>query len=284
MSVQISSRPAPSPQLSRYVTEIPQKIAAEQGRKAVLYSLASKVCVVAFIAILAVILSISIGLLPPLSPALTFGMILCTLPLQVGFQSYVLRSIECSTKADIADEKAHEFASIQHWEKPQIEAFFKKHNLSMEKLPMDLLRRLNPKDPLRALLPAIASYNHLCNTARKHFKEHEENLYNRLENPTLHYVARQKGWHILEYQAIPSALQAAFVLQIIANPTIQSNLEDLGACQAKEFDRRRFDQLLDGNDSCFVFKDENRSQLTFGAVQQMVSKQDFDGLRLKLFS
>lgn len=280
----ISPRPAPPPQLSRYVTEIPQKIAAEQGRKAVLYSLASKVCLVAFIAIVAGVLSISIGLLAPLSPALTFGMILSTLPLQVGFQSYMMRSLECSTTADAADEKANELVRIQHWAKPQIEAFFKEHNLSMEKLPMDLLRRLNPKEPLRALLPAIASYNHLCKTAQKHFQEHEENLYNRLENPTLHYLGRQRGWHILEYQAIPAALQAALVLQIIAEPTIQSNLENLGAFHAKEFDQRRFDQLLDGNDECFVFKDESRAQLTFGAVQQMVSKQDFDGLRLKLFS
>jgi hypothetical protein len=280
----ISSRPAPPPQLSRYVTEIPQNIAAEQGRKAVLYSLASKVCFVAMIAICAVLLSINMGLLPPLSPALAFGMILSALPIWVGIHSYSMRSLECSTKANIADEKAQEFASIQHWAKPQVEEFFKKHNLSVEKLPMDLLRRLNPKDPLRALLPAIASYNHLCNSARKHFQKHEENLYNRIENPALHYLGRREGWHILEYEAIPEALQAALVLQIIGNPTIQSNLEDLGTCQAKEFDQRRFDQLLDGNDDCFVFKDENRTHLTFGAVQQMVAKRDFDGLRLKLFS
>ena len=65
MSLAVTSG-STAPQLSRYVTELPQKIAHEQGRKAALYSMASKVCLIAFLAIAAVVLAISIGALPPL--------------------------------------------------------------------------------------------------------------------------------------------------------------------------------------------------------------------------
>ncbi len=273
----ITSRPT-TPQLSRYVTELPQKIAHERSRKAALYSLASKVCLVAFIAIVAVFLAISIGLLSPLSPALTIPLIFSALPLLEGGLS-----LDCSEAARQAIDTAHEFARIRHWTSPQIKAFFEKHHLSLEKLPMDLLRKANPKEPLRALLPAIASYNYLCHKAEKHFKEHENNLYNRTENPILRHHGRLGGWKKLECEAIPAALQAALVLQTISQPTLQLQLADLGACTPKAFDQRRFDQLLEGSDAYFVFKDQARAPLTFTALQELVSKQNYDGLRVKLF-
>jgi len=146
-----------------------------------------------------------------------------------------------------------------------------------------LLRQINPKEPLRALLPAIASYNYFCNQVITHLKEHDDNLYNKIEDPTLHYEGRRIGWKKLEFEAIPAALQAAFILQIISQPTLQVKLGDLGTCRAKEFDQRRFDQLLDGMDEYFVFKDGMRPALTFTSLQEMVAKQDYDGLRAKLF-
>ena len=195
----------------------------------------------------------------------------------------MMRSLECSDAAAQAKAKAHEFAHIRHWTSPQIKAFFEKHHLSLEKLPMDLLRKANPKEPLRALMPAIASYNYLCHKAEKHFKEHENNLYNRMENPILRHHGRLLGWKKLEFEAIPAALQAALVLQTISQPTQQLKLTDLGACTPKEFDQRRFDQLLEASDAYFVFKDEARAPLTFTALQEIVSKQNYDGLRVKLF-
>jgi hypothetical protein len=282
MAVTISPR-STAPQLSRYVTEMPQIIAVQQERKAALYSLASKVSFIGLIAIWSVILSISIGILLPLHPALTFALVLSTISLPVCFQTFVVRALESSRVAREAQDRADELALIQHWKSPQIEAFFKEHNLSFEKLPMDLLRRLDPKEPLRALLPAIASYNYFCHTSEKHLKEHDENLHNSLENQTLHYEGRRMGWHKLEFEAIPAAFQAALVLQTISQPTLRLKLDDLGTCCMKEFDQRRFDQLLDGTDEYFVFKDQSPA-LNFTAAQEMVTKQDIDGLRVKLFS
>ncbi len=274
--------PSGSTSLSRYVTEIPQKIAHEQERKAALYSLASKVCLIAFLAIAAAVLAISIGALPPLSAAITLPLLLSTLIFIEGGQRFLMKSLECSDAAAQAKAKAQELALIRHWTRHEILAFFQKHHLSVEKLPLELLRQANPA-PLSALLPAIATYNYLCHKAEKHFKEHENNLYNKIDDPTLRHAARRIGWKKLEFEAIPAALQAALVLQTISQPTLQLKLADLGACTPKEFDERRFDQLLEGADAYFVFKDQARAPLTFTALQEMVSKQNFDGLRVKLF-
>jgi hypothetical protein len=288
MSVAITSRPTitprpTAPQLSRYVTELPQKIAHEQGREATLYSLASKVCLIAFLAIAAVALAISFGALPPLSAAITLPLLLSSFVFIERGQRFMMRSLECSDAAAQAKAKAQELALIRHWTTHEIKAFFEKHHLSLEKLPMDLLRQANPNAPLRALLPAIASYNYLCHKAEQHFKEHENNLYNRTENPILRHHGRLEGWKKLEFEAIPAALQAALVLQTISQPTQQLKLTDLGACTPKEFDQRRFDQLLEGSDAYFMFKDQARAPLTFTALQEIVSKQNYDGLRIKLF-
>jgi hypothetical protein len=282
MSIVVASRPSP-PQLSRYVTEIPQKIAEEQGRKAALYSLAWKVCFAACLAIAAAVLAISVGVLPPLPLTLALPMLLSALIFAEGAKRFVTRSLECSDAALKARAKAEELDLIRHWTTPQVKAFFEKHHLSLEKLPMDLLIKASPKAPLRALMPAIASYNYLCRKAERRFKEHENNLHNKTDDPTLRHAGRRIGWQILEFKAIPAALRAALVLQTISQPALQLKLADLGACIKKDFDQRRFDQLLEGSDEYFVFKDEARAPLTFTALQEMVSKQNFDGLRALLF-
>ena len=283
MTAAISGRPA-APYLSRYVTEIPQKIQVEQERKAMLYNLASKVCLAAFVAIAASVFSISVGLLVPIHPLFTLGLILSTLPIQLGIQSFGMHSDTCSAKAIEAKEVAKELSRIQNWTGREVESFFKEHKLSLDKLPMDLLRRLQPKDPLRALLPAIANYLYLCGQTKIHLDEHLKNLHNEIKDHALHHRARQIGWHLLEYNAIPTALEAALVLQIISQPTLHLKMEELGICHAKEFDERRFDQLLDGTDEYFVFHEKSRPTLTFAKAHEMVANQNINALRVSLFA
>lgn len=280
MTAAISTRPA-APCLSRYVTEIPKKIQVEQERKAVLYNLASKVCFAALIAIATSTLAISVGLLAPIHPALMLGLVLSTAFLQSYFTGHLA---EYSMQAIEAKEKAKELERIQNWTGREVQSFFKEHKLSLDKLPMDLLRRLEPKDPLRALLPAIANYIYLCGQTKIHLDEHLKNLHNEIKDHALHHRARQIGWHLLEYNAIPTALEAALVLQIISQPTVHLKLEELGICHAKEFDERRFDQLLDGTDEYFVFHEKSRPTLTFAKAHEMVANQNIDALRVNLFA
>ena len=157
-----------SPQLNRYVTDIPEKIQFEQERKATLYNLASKVCLAAIVALAAGFFAISVGFLAPIHPAFTFGLFLSAIPLQAGTQSFGMHYEMCSAKAVAAKKIAEELSRIQNWTGREVESFFKEHKLSLEKLPMDLLSRLEPNDPLRALLPAIATYMHHCNEMKHH--------------------------------------------------------------------------------------------------------------------
>lgn len=282
MTLAVSSRPQTT-ELHRFVTQVPRTIADQESRKASLYNLALKVSLVAIVALAATFIGITFGLITPFHPLLSFGLILSTF-LITGLQSLMMaRSSDCSDRAIEAAEIAKELDRIRHWQKPQIEAFFKEHTLSLDKLPMDLLRKLDPKEPLRALLPAIATYIRLCKRAQNEYKEHEENLYRVDNDRRLQLEYRKLGWENLEFKALPAALQAAHALQIIAQPTLSLQLTDIGTFKPKEFDERRFDQILDGRDEYFIFKNPKQPPLNFAEAHELVAKQNFDGLRLKLF-
>jgi len=283
MTVALSPRPQ-LVQLNPCAIENPNQVERQEGRKAALYSLASKVCLVAFLSIAAGAIALSLGLALPVPPALLFALLFSTIPLQLGFQSYMIRSIECRNRANEAKEKGQELARIQGWGRTEIAAFFNEHKISLDKLPLELLRRVDRKEPLRALLPGIASYQFLRNRAQRLYLDHLKNLYNDHPDPFLLNLGRREGWKILEFQALPAAFQAAHMLQILADPTSSKKLDDLGAFRAKEFDERRFDQLLEGKDDYFVFKEEGRPPLTFSEAQALIATIDIDALRLKLHS
>lgn len=282
MTVAVSSRQQ-TPQLHRFITQVPQKIADEANRKATLYNLALKVSLVAIVAIAATFIGITFGLITPFHPLVPFVLLLSTVFI-AGFQSLmVARAADCMDRAIEAEEIAKELDRIKHWQRPQIEAFFNEHNLSLDKLPIDMLRKLDSKEPIRALLPAIATYAMLCKKAQNEYKEHEENLHMVTEDRRLQLRYRQLGWENLEFKALPAALQAAHALQIISQPTLSLQLTDIGVFKPKHFDERRFDQILDGTDEYFIFKNPKRPPLNFAEAHELVAKQNIDGLRLKLF-
>jgi hypothetical protein len=208
---------------------------------------------------------------------------LSTVPFQIGFQKGVLTSSWHARLAAEAQGKADVLAQMQTWDRSQIEAFFKEHKLSLNPKALPYLSQIDRKEPLRALLPAIATYMYLGRQTEKFFTEHLENLQNQHDDPGMRLEGRRIGWRILESRTFPTALQAAVVLQTIANPLSEPKLDDIGMCRKKEFDQRRFDQLIDGTDEYFVFKDD-RTPLTFSQMQEMVSQLNLDALRLKLFA
>jgi|GEM_PF-1866176 len=270
-------------QLNPLITENPHQTALEQGRRATLYSLAGKVSLTAFLAIAAAVLTISFGIVAPLPSLMMLGLVASTIPLQVGFQTCLFRSMACSNAAKEAANKAKFLDRIQNWSEPQIAAFFKEHKLRMQGLPVGLLRKIDPKEPLRALLPAIAAYEYHLDKAKQFYDIHLENLYNESPDPALRLKGRQFGWRTLEFSALPSAFKAALALQTAAIPTLQSRLSDMGDFRPKDFDERRFDQLLGGSDEFFIFKDEGKAPLLFAELQEALSRFDIDEIRLKLF-
>ena len=196
-----------------------------------------------------------------------------------------MRSIDCKSRAIEEQGKAEEFTKIQNWGPSEIEAFLKGHNISLSSLPLASLERINAKEPLKALLPAIARYFYWRNQAQTHLNTHLTNLYNTAEDPDFRFHGQKMGWRILENQALPAVLQAAFILQIISQPTLQIELDQMGVCQIKSFAKRSMGWMLDGTnaDNYFLFHDPARKPLVLQELQSMLGKLDIDQVRQKLF-
>ncbi|HSX37266.1 MAG TPA: hypothetical protein VLE95_00360 [Chlamydiales bacterium] len=277
-----------NPSLNSYITDVPKIIEREQKNKAMLYNVAAKICLVAFLAIGIAAIAISLSLAIPISPLTLSFLCLSTIPLQFSFQIFMARAISCRSNANIAEKKGEKLVEIQSWSSSDIKTFFKSHQLSLKHLPFPLLAKINPEDPLQALLPAIAAYEYFVDQTDSFCKQSIENLNNTVKHSILKLEGRRKGWQILENQALPSALQAAFCLQVISHPTLQMQLNDIGTFCIKKFDERVFDQLLEDNDEYFIFQDKRPAltlkDLGIFSKELRISLNDVDILRAKLFN
>ena len=274
-----------TPLFNRQITTLPQTLAKSEERKSSLYKLIAKVCLVALLTLFAIAMAISFGLLPIAHPAITFlSITLIGFISMIGLQHGTLRSVDWHFKAVQDQGKAEELKKIQNWGKAEIEAFLEEHKISSASLPILQLQRLNAKEPLKALLPAIASYFYWSNTAGKHLEDHIKNFYTDAKDSYLREHGGIIGWQILESQALPAAIQAAYILQIIAEPTMRKELNQMGSLQAKSLEQRSVEWMRDGTDHYFIFEDPSLSPLSLQELQQLLHTKDFDKIRAKLFT
>ncbi len=236
----------------------------------------------ALIAIAAVAISISAGIqIPSLPPALLIALVIGTVPLQFASAHFVANSAKYEVLAAAERGKANELEKIQNWTGQEIKTFLKEHRISESALPMDALRKIDSKEALRALLPAIAQYRYWQQQTETQFVRYLANLHNKSES--LRMVGRSQAWFILEERVVPAALQAAFMLQIIAQPMLKTEWENLGECRIKSFEQRAFERWLDNADDYFIFQEPNRRELTLEEIYALIDPLKIDDLRLKLF-
>ena len=190
--------------------------------------------------------------------------------MQLGGNYCYLQARECAARGIIEQGKSDELAKISHWNRLEIETFFKKHNLPENDL----------KEPL---LPAIARYYYWEMQAKIAFSRYKENYNNQVNNRVLRLEGRREGWRILEEQAIPCALNAAFMLKVISQPTLQIEWHEMGRCFKKPFDERLFDQILDNNDDYFKFNNPSQLPLTFKGIYEKLEHFDINALQSMLF-
>lgn len=283
MSALALSNPVSQPPLSRYVTELPRVKSDELMSKARWNSVAAKICTVAFLAIAAVAIAISVGIAIPMPAAVLIALVIGTIPLQFANTRFRANSSQYIVLAAEERGKANELEKIQNWKGQDIKSFLDQHRILESSLPMDALRKADSQEPLRALLPAIARYLYWQQQTETQFLRYQANLHNKTEIESFRNAGRVRAWSILEQQVVPAALQAAFMLQIIAQPTLQLEWESLGTCKMKAFDQRMFDQLLDHTDEYFIFQEPNRPRLNFEELYALIHPLQVDAIRLKLF-
>ncbi|MES2272828.1 MAG: hypothetical protein V4487_01375 [Chlamydiota bacterium] len=250
-------------QLNHYFTEIPEKNASKLRHKALAYNVLAKITFVAILAITAAILAVSFGLgtVTGALPIVLVGLAILTPFLAIGASRLTQRSNEYSQLAATEKGVAEELKKIADWKTAEIELFFNTHGLPRQNLPMDALQILNPQEPLRAFLPLIARFNYLNAKRVALDAAVKENLNTAIAHEEVRLAAERIGWQILEREMIPYALNAALMLQIISQPTLQLKLSDLGTCQAKSLEGRLAAREFRQDDNYFVFNEQNRAPL-----------------------
>ncbi len=269
------------PVLNHYLTEIPEKNASELGRKAFTTNVIAKITYAAIVAICATVLAISLfaasasGVLP----FILLGLALSTPFLAMGAAKLQGLSINYSYKAEVEKGVAEELKNIQGWKTAEIKEFYQQHGLPLEHLPIEELMKLDEKEPLCALLPLIARFQYLNKKALEHEERFKANLVFKSDVLQLRVDARKNAILKHESEAIPHMIDAAVILQILAQPALQLTRDDLG--YIKDFQERSFDRLLTKNDDFFLFHDAKRPPLKLSEIENNLNP---DALRQVLFA
>lgn len=293
-------------QLHRYVTEAPQKNFFNLKCKAITLKALEIICLVAFVSIMATVFSIYFsGTVLTGTPALFMaGLIIATPFLSMGALKFLVLSSQISNQAGEEGKVALYLKKLldEGWDKDpkKIQQFFTDQNIDISQLPLEALKQVNAQNPLNALLPLIARFQFL-----RDLSDEAENSYknepiaieegfrkNETKNqrpipPENKRDLRLKGRNLAytthEALAIPKALEAAVVLQILQRPTLAGlQLSQLGELRAKTFDERFFDRIYTPiNDDYLVFHPKyNRAALTLSEIERDLSP---NVLRQKLF-
>ena len=230
----------------------PIQKAAKLEQKALAWNVLSKITFVAIAAICAAVLTVSI-LLSTTTGTLPFilaGLALTTPFLSVAASKLQAKSRALATEAEFERAVANRFMIIQKWDEPKILKFFDDHSI----VP-------NPNVPLTEFLPLIARYE-TQNSEANIDKITSDMLLESKDAADREIRLQQRliGWQILEQRAIPAALNAALILEILSQPTLQlRRLADIGSLTQKSIEERQLDRIYGPNDDYLVFSEERPS-------------------------
>ncbi|MBU6383421.1 MAG: hypothetical protein KGR16_03810 [Verrucomicrobia bacterium] len=254
------------------------------------YYILEKICYVALLALIAVVFAISYNLivLSGMAPLVIAGLVL-TSPLLViapakfnQLSNYYWKLSEQETRV------SKKLKVIEQWRTPQIEAFLREQRLDPNAIQRQALAEIHPSEPMQALLPLIARYQDMQEqiaTIMDHFATAPielEETFRRREQELGHPIPAQDKqgirfqcymmeWNEVEGRALPLALGAATLLQIMQNPTrtdldvapMSFELPNVGTCQPRNWAERIFGKQSEPrNDDYFVFHDAQRPPIT----------------------
>jgi hypothetical protein len=289
-------------QLNPYLTTDPNETATVYRYKAHFYNVVEKVCMVAEIAIMALVLSATTGLLTltgTLEIAL-IGLVISGVFLHIKSTSLYQKHQNLYQISNFEKKVASKLREISNWTEEQVRQFFTDFGLSTDQLPLRRLAEICPGAPLKALLPPIARFICLKEAAEEEKKSIDELLKTfriplplslanaaAAERMSIEINTRMtlcKKAHEIKYgELIPHALNAAILLQIISDP--QTNIRsfsDIGFClnQVSPLEKYAIQQFEPGWDRYFFFRDANRIPLSLHSIESDLSPQS---LRQKLF-
>lgn len=258
-----------------------------------------KISYVALIAIMATILSISYSsvVLTGTVSLVIAGMALSTPLIAWGLTKFATLSQQFSRRAEMESQVLLQYKQIENWTTPQINEFLAQQGLNVDRIPTEQLRQINANDPLRAILPLIARYNyfraksHEVETRAKNASAELEEAFRKKEAETgqpidpqikqkIRFESNDTAWRQHEQEAVPLALNAAVVLQIMQDPTTQDldvqpqsfDIPRVATCVPKSFAERMFGRIHQPrNDDYLLFHPGlNRPPLQLQEIEQNI--------------
>ncbi len=275
--VPVDSKQNLATSLHPWIVSNPIQEASRLEKSALAWNVLSKIAYVAIAAICAAVLAVSLvfGTVTGTLPYVLLGLVFTTPFLSIAASKLQAKSKEIGQQAAIERAAADRFQYIQYWEEPQIKEFLDSHSIVPQ-----------PHVPIRTLLPLIARFEAKKSEANI-AKLASDQLLQSSDIPirTIRLQHRVIGWNILEQEALPAALEAALMLQILSQPFSQLRLSDIGEIEQKTFEERQADRKFGPRDHCpdddyFIFKERNRQVLT---LREIVDDLSPDALREKLF-
>lgn len=254
--------------------------------KSMAYSALEKICYVALLALIATVFAVSYNLLvlSGAAPLVMAGMILVSPVLVIAPAKFSQLSNYYSYMAESENRVYNQMRQFENWGTPQIEEFMRGKQLNPALANREALAQVNREEPLKALLPLIARYQVMedrVTELRRKFREapaaqeekwRQDEAQSGQQIPVavkqkIRYENQDMLWSFLEREAIPTAINAATLLQLIENPTttdldvlpMSFVLPNVGICVPKDYAERMFGkQVQPGNDDYFVFHTDLR--------------------------
>lgn len=258
--------------LHPWIGSHPTKYVTCLEKKTYKYNLLSKISFAAIGAITLAVLGVSLFLTTP-TTTLSLSLLIPVLatPLFAWSSSqFQAKSLEIQSMIEKEKPVSLAFEKIKHWKDPEILAFLNQHNIPIP-----------PNIYLLDLLPLIARFHARSGQTKESLAESAKLLLSEnLPERQLRLWQRNIGWNIRERKIIPAAIESAFVLYILKNPTCQENLSDHFALIQKTFEERQFDRIYDKEDTYLLFLKEKRPAI---ALETLSKNLDPDALSQLLF-
>lgn len=271
-------------QYCHFLNEIPEKNASRLHCKALAMKTLAIITAIAMVAIVAAVLAVSLGIGTTTGtlPFVLVGLAIATVPLSLAYGKLWEIGINYEKRAETERGVAEELKLIADWRSKEILEFIDKHPVLKEiKLPAELVCGDEPR-----LLRLIARFNYIDKHGCENLKVANEAIEKVYEDDDAAFSCRQQAGYIKEGVAVPMALEAAVMLRIISEPTLELKLNDIGRVHVKNIAARILGRMYDKQDDYFVFNDPKHPPLAMRpslTLAELESNLDPDAVYLKLF-
>lgn len=265
-----------TPALNPLLLDNPRENVRELQSKAFHYSVLSKICIVASLAIMAVVFAVyfELFLLPAWFSFVSLGLIVATIPLAQGISKFHRRSLDCQRRLEIENLVLEKLRQVETWDETEFQQFYTNPSRKLQPPPIEL----------KLLTPLIArvwagEYKLQEIRAKVDRNFHPDPK----DDEASRLMAQNIGWTSLETEQLPTALDLAVRYKILENPHLPyKKITDLGTVVPKNHSQRWLPRNCEDRDTYFFTanKGSNFPNLTL----EMVRYSSPNELYHKLFS